>query len=191
MQKRDSVLESAPGMGISISHWPPGPIIPLFETLRKPSAATAGRHISQAAGCRVDAWRPRGHIPQPHSRAPVRLSGKHGLGRSQNCPPRQHHQGPNAQDFPNSEPQPALVLGPLLFPSGCGLLSLFLLSHKLFRMALSLRPDLMRLTCSRTSTGRTQGPAILSKLRTHEAASLRATPREEPSAPHTSDASAG
>lgn len=116
MQTRDSVLGSATRMGISISHQPPGSIIPLFETLHKPSPATAGRHISQAGGCRGGcveaAWQ--------HSSASLQGS-RCLLGQAQSptfpeLPPCQHHQGPNAQNFPNSEPSPALVLGPSLFP---------------------------------------------------------------------------
>lgn len=88
MQKCDPALGSATRMGNSISHWPLGSLIPLFETPGKPPAVTAGRHISQAGRCR-DGYV---QIMWQHSSASFQGSryicqGKRGLRCSQNSLP--------------------------------------------------------------------------------------------------------
>lgn len=98
VQTRDSVLGSATRMGISISHQPPGSIIPLFETLRKPSAATAGRHISQAGGCRGGCVEAAAAFLSLTPGLPVSV-GASSVSDVPGTAPCQHHQGPNTQNF--------------------------------------------------------------------------------------------
>lgn len=159
MQKRDSVLGSATRMGISISHQPPGSIIPLFETLHKPSAATAGRHISQAGGCRG------GYVETvwQHSSASFQGSryvcrGKLSLRRSQNCPLANTIKGQMHRTSPTQTHHLPLCWDLYFFPldADCCCCCSQIRYSGWFYLCVH---TLMKLTCSRTSMEQTQGPA--------------------------------
>lgn len=138
-------------MGIFISHWPLGSIIPLFKKLCKPQVMTAGRHISQAGGCQERIWGVC--VVTFFSLIPGLLIHLLGKNWPQMFPgfilPRQHHQRPHLKKLPNAQ---ILLKCP---HAGICLFSLWGLisppSNKIFRIIFSIY-TLIKLTHSKPST---------------------------------------